>query len=155
MCDIVCTQQMYILILAQVSSIFPKAFHEYWYTCNPLCCWKFYMSITVHCHPLLEVRAVWSPLKEPWGSFVNSRVHLTVRGSFESERVLWCTRHAQMVLCPHRVIKGSLMYPTCPDGSLPSSCEGFFGCNTMIGVCLTARAMMINQHILAYFVRTI
>ena len=41
-------------------------------------------------------------LKEPLGFFC------ATRGSFESGRVLWCTRQAWRVLWRHHVIEGSL-----------------------------------------------
>ena len=39
---------------------------------------------------------------------MKTRVLLTAWGSFESGRVLWCTRQAWRVLWRHHVIEGSL-----------------------------------------------
>ena len=68
-------------------------------------------------------------LKEPLGFFC------VTGGSFEGVGFLG-------------IRKGSLMYPTGPEGSLASSRHrGFFECNTMVGIGLSASVcMFFNEH---------
>ena len=47
-------------------------------------------------------------LKEPLGFFCETKGSFDGVGSFESGRVLWCTRQAWWVLRRHHVIEGSL-----------------------------------------------
>ena len=54
---------------------------------------------------LIGLCALYSPIAT---TLLEMRVLLTAWGSFESGRVIWCTRQARRVLWRHRVIEGSL-----------------------------------------------
>ena len=95
-----------------------KYFHKLRLTPRDRLLWKVF-SCT------LRNEGSLAALKEPLGFFCETR------GSFDGLG-FFCIR------------KGSLMYTTGPEGSLASSPHrGFFECNTMVDICLSASVGMI------------